>query len=65
MLTMNHPLCVQIECLGFLWILINIIENVFYKSENIEKDGIIHDMLDTLLQKKQNTQIGVIPHSPR
>ena len=57
---MNHPLCVQIECLGFLWILINIVENVFYKSENIEKDGIIHDMLDT-----QNTQIGVIPHSPR
>ena len=33
-LAFNHPLGVQIVCLGFLWIVINVDKKCFFKSEN-------------------------------
>ena len=51
MLTFNHPLGVQIVCLGYLWIL-----RIVDKNWN-------HDLRDKLLHTKPNTQIDVISWS--
>ena len=67
MLTFNHPLCLQIVCLGFRWICINIDKKCFEKSEHLKKIKIMMMIIlwDTLLlHTKQNTQIGIIPSSP-
>ena len=36
-LTFNHPLCVQIVCLGFLWILRNIHKMIFQNLNILKK----------------------------
>ena len=61
MLTFNHHVCVQLECLGFRWILINFDKKCCVKSDNLK---INHDLQGTLLHTKQNTKIDVFPSSP-
>ena len=52
MLTLGHPLVVQIVCLGYLWILRNIDKKIFFKSENFEKIAIMICVIHCFIENK-------------